>query len=74
MCKGADSVLLPLIKDSESPSVSYLINKTVNFMNGYAKEGLRTLLIVQKTLTEEEYAFWSAQYTQALSSLSDRDA
>ena len=26
MCKGADSVLLPLIKDSETPQVSQLIN------------------------------------------------
>ena len=26
MCKGADSVLLPLIKDNETPQVSQLIN------------------------------------------------
>ena len=53
MCKGADSVLLPMIRNADSPRVAELINTTVGHMNDHAKEGLRTLLIVEKTMTED---------------------
>ena len=43
-------------------------------MNSFAKEGLRTLLIVEKTLTEEEYQQWNSEYEQAVASIVDRDA
>lgn len=42
-------------------------------MNEYAKEGLRTLLIIEKTMTEQEYAAWNASYIEALNSMQDRD-
>ena len=42
-------------------------------MNTYAKDGLRTLLIVEKTLSESEYQVWNASYVQALSSIVERD-
>ena len=74
MCKGADSVLLPLVKDAESPRVKQLIDATVDHMNAFAREGLRTLLIVEKTISETEYANWAAQYTLALNSLVDRES
>ena len=52
MCKGADSVLLPLLKNTEDPEVSTLIAKTNEYLDMYAKTGLRTLLIVEKTITD----------------------
>ena len=52
MCKGADSIILPLLKDPESDAVKSLSSKTVNYMDNYAREGLRTLLIVEKVLTQ----------------------
>ena len=52
MCKGADSVLLPLLKNPEDPEISALINQTNQYLDMYAKTGLRTLLIVEKTITE----------------------
>lgn len=55
MCKGADSVLLPLLKDKGEPKVRELVTETFNFMEDYAKDGLRTLLFVEKTISEEEY-------------------
>ena len=46
-CKGADSILFPLLakKNKESAEIE---NKTNQFLEDYAKEGLRTLLLVEK--------------------------
>lgn len=43
-------------------------------MNIYAREGLRTLLIVEKTMSQEDFAKWNMEYLAAMSSVSDRDA
>ena len=42
-------------------------------MNTYAKDGLRTLLIVQKTMSEEDFARWNQQYQAALNSMVERE-
>ena len=73
MCKGADSIILPLLKDPESDAVKSLSSKTVNFMDNYAREGLRTLLIVEKVLTQKQFDAWNAKYNDALNELVDRD-
>ena len=62
MCKGADSVLLPLLRDPESTQVKNLKSFTQQKMDSFAREGLRTLLIVEKTLTEAEYSSWNEEY------------
>lgn len=38
-----------------------------------AREGLRTLVITQKLLSEEEYRDWRQKYDEALQALKDRD-
>lgn len=43
MCKGADSIILPRLKQT-----ALSVADTVNFLEGYSKEGLRTLLIAEK--------------------------
>ncbi len=43
-------------------------------MNTFAKEGLRTLLIVEKKMSEAEYTEWNSLFTQAVNSISDREA
>ena len=73
MCKGADSIILPLLKDAESKAVKDLSGRTVEFMDNFAKEGLRILLIVEKILTQREFDAWNAEYNEALNSLVDRD-
>ena len=55
MCKGADSVLLPLLKNPDDPDVKELIKQTNLYLDEYAKTGLRTLLIVEKRISDEEY-------------------
>lgn len=51
LSKGADSILLPLC--NASPESLHL--KTQEFIDEYAKEGLRTLVLAQKKLSKEEY-------------------
>lgn len=74
MCKGADSVLLPLLRDKFNPRVKALVEQTFHFMDDYAKDGLRTLLFVEKVISEEEYTEWMLEYNRANLSLIDRDA
>lgn len=73
MCKGADSVLMPLLKDKEYPKVKELVEKTFQFMEDYAKDGLRTLLFVEKIISEEDYTDWMFAYQKASMSLENRD-
>ena len=49
LCKGADSILFPLLKKSNENEETQRI--TNMFLEDYAKEGLRTLLIVEKVLS-----------------------
>jgi len=44
MCKGADSIILPRLRSKAERHVK----KTESFLEGYSKEGLRTLLIAEK--------------------------
>jgi len=38
-----------------------------------AREGLRTLVMAQKLLTEEEYQSWKVKYDQAKVAMKDRN-
>jgi magnesium-transporting ATPase (P-type) len=48
LCKGADSIILPRLNEGTSPALSV----TQGFVDKYAEEGLRTLLLAQKVLDE----------------------
>lgn len=67
-CKGADTTILPLSIKDETTSI--LQQNLENF----AREGLRTLMLAKRTLSEEEYKSWDEQYQTANNSLEDRDA
>lgn len=66
--KGADSIM-----KSRVPEVKrgFLLDECENL----AREGLRTLVITQKFLTEEEYQDWNRRYQEACSneSFTNRD-
>lgn len=53
--KGADSILLPLCGKGQDK----LKKQSSDYMDGYAKEGLRTLLLAQKKLSSAEYEVWN---------------
>ncbi|XP_056143015.1 phospholipid-transporting ATPase ID [Lampris incognitus] len=54
-CKGADTVLL----DRLHPSNQELMNITSDHLNEYAADGLRTLALAYRDLTEEQWEEWS---------------
>lgn len=49
LCKGADSIIFPRLFNYEN------VDFTNTALNAFANEGLRTLLIAEKVLSEQEY-------------------
>ncbi|XP_019747722.1 phospholipid-transporting ATPase ID isoform X2 [Hippocampus comes] len=57
-CKGADTVLLQRLR----PCKQDLINITSDHLNEYAADGLRTLALAYRDLTEEQWEMWSESH------------
>ena len=70
MCKGADSIIIPRIKQSQGQSY---IEKTKEYLDSFSREGLRTLVIAEKIITEGFYHQWSKKYQHALISTTNRE-
>lgn len=68
MCKGADSIIIPLLH----PQTQY-VNETQSYLDDFSKEGLRTLIIAEKEISENEYYQWNEMYKQALVATSGRE-
>lgn len=66
MCKGADSVLFPRLLSQEG------VPFTKKCLDEFANQGLRTLLLAEKTITEDEYENWHSQYHEAQLSIINR--
>jgi phospholipid-transporting ATPase len=66
-CKGADNVMMPRSKiDKYTATMDEELRR-------FASEGLRTLVICSKELTEDEYLAWDVKYQEAVTSLTNRD-
>ena len=63
LTKGADSIMLPLLKEGD-PSVQ-------DHLDGFAREGLRTLVMAKRTLNNDEYNCWSRKWKELQLSNSD---
>ena len=72
LCKGADSILFPLLGKRTRESME-IEAQTNQFLEDYAKEGLRTLLLVEKTMSQSEYDAWNAKYVEATLSITGRE-
>ena len=48
LCKGADSILFPLLGKGKSKELHEIEKKTNQYLEDYSKDGLRTLLLVEK--------------------------
>ena len=59
-CKGADSIIEKRLVPGQE-----LLQKTQVFLEEYAKQGLRTLLVAKKQIDEDEYEEWEAKYKKA---------
>ena len=73
MCKGADSIILPRLKKGGSSKQKATIERTKEFLDAFSKEGLRTLLIAEKTISEDHYHQWNKEYQAALITTKDRE-
>lgn len=60
LCKGADSVIMARTEKNE------LSSSTSQDLQKFAEEGLRTLVLAEKFLTEEYYIEWNTKFIHAL--------
>jgi phospholipid-transporting ATPase len=67
LCKGADSVIFARLKNKDN------VDGTNKYLSDYAKEGLRTLLLAEKEISEQDYEAWSEKYNEAALSLQNRE-
>mmetsp|Transcript_10350 Transcript_10350/g.10219 ORF Transcript_10350/g.10219 Transcript_10350/m.10219 type:complete len:394 (-) Transcript_10350:904-2085(-) len=67
LCKGADSIIEQRLRDQIN------MPETTKYLENYASEGLRTLLLAEKTIDEEEYKEWNKKYEEACISTSNRE-
>ena len=61
--KGADSVMIPLVKATDWAEEE---------VGNMAREGLRTLVVARKAMTDDNYLLFKTRYNEAKSSMSDR--
>ncbi|KAK3330993.1 hypothetical protein B0H66DRAFT_84405 [Apodospora peruviana] len=69
-CKGADSVIYSRLKRGEQ---SELRRETAQHLEMFAVEGLRTLCIAERQLTEQQYIDWRKEYDLASTALEHRE-
>ncbi|XP_031177221.1 probable phospholipid-transporting ATPase VD isoform X2 [Sander lucioperca] len=76
--KGADSVIMDLAETPKGAEqaqeiYSHIREQTQIHLDGYAREGLRTLCIAKKVVEEEEYEVWLKGQLLAESSIENRE-
>ena len=49
-----------------------MIEATQEYLTSYANEGLRTLLVAEREISEEEYVEWHTKFNKANCSVNDR--
>ncbi|XP_037000446.2 phospholipid-transporting ATPase FetA-like [Artibeus jamaicensis] len=68
-CKGADTILCELLH----PSCTSLRDVTLEHLDEFAREGLRTLLVAYRELDNSFFHDWSKKHTEACLSLENRE-
>lgn len=66
-CKGADTVILARLSENQP-----FTDQTMIHLEDYATEGLRTLCIAMREVSEQEYRQWSKIYDQAAATIQGR--
>ena len=69
LTKGADSIIQPLLNQENSRYVE----ETYKNVDEYAREGLRTLILAQKKINEQEYKQWLENFNEALNFVNNRE-
>lgn len=68
-CKGADTIVYELLDNSCKP----LMTKTMQHLNVFAAEGLRTLVTAYKDIPLDVYKEWEVRYKEASMAMENRD-
>ncbi|OJJ43140.1 hypothetical protein ASPZODRAFT_74987 [Penicilliopsis zonata CBS 506.65] len=69
-CKGADSVIYSRLARGQQQE---LRKSTADHLEMFAREGLRTLCIADRELSEEYYQTWSREHDVAAAAISERE-
>ena len=69
-CKGADSVIYSRLKKGEQRELRL---QTAKHLEMFAVEGLRTLCIAERELSEQEYMAWRKEHDVAAKALENRE-
>ncbi|KAI8376471.1 uncharacterized protein BYT42DRAFT_498686 [Radiomyces spectabilis] len=67
-CKGADTVIMERLAAANNQ----FMNPTLEHLEEFASEGLRTLCYAMREISDDEYARWSQIYDKAATTLVDR--
>nr|XP_020664948.1 probable phospholipid-transporting ATPase VB isoform X2 [Pogona vitticeps] len=77
--KGADSVIMDLLEDpvragmTAEKNIRKIRTQTQKHLDLYAREGLRTLCIAKKVLSEDDFQKWASFRHEAESAIDNRD-
>ncbi|KAI9599809.1 hypothetical protein KEM48_006338 [Puccinia striiformis f. sp. tritici PST-130] len=66
LCKGADSIIMSRLKPDQDEDLKRRVNQD---LESFASDGLRTLLIASREVSEEEYLEFQQEYKQASDSI-----
>ncbi|CAF3363194.1 unnamed protein product [Rotaria sp. Silwood1] len=66
-CKGADSVIMERLASDDLN-----VPLTTDHLESFAKDGLRTLCLAYRILTNDEYNEWLVQYREASTAINNR--
>lgn len=69
-CKGADSIIYSRLAPGKQQG---LRKDTAQHLEKFASEGLRTLCVADRKLSEDEYRAWSKEYDIAAAALTGRE-
>ncbi|KAI9364414.1 hypothetical protein DFJ73DRAFT_809180 [Zopfochytrium polystomum] len=74
LVKGADSIIFERLKQNTAlDNMDELTELTAKHLEIFANDGLRTLCLAYKVITEAEYDAWVSEYKQAQTSLENRE-
>ena len=69
-CKGADSIIEKRLSKNTSPSI---LKQSKYYVDKFSAQGLRTLFIAMKVISNKEYSDFEKSLSQAMMSLEDKD-
>lgn len=67
LCKGADTIIQPRLLGSDD------WDETWKNLENFANEGLRTLVLAERELSDSEYRTWNEHYSDALRDIHNRE-